>query len=209
MRRIKKIAIVGLVLGGLGLVATIWLRQKSESEETQTSPARIGVQTQSQGESGSTELSRRSRASSPPVKDEPVFERVESILRNTKANDAQTALALLKLTEDSSIPIAERHAALSHAILLTPDAQAQSLVSLGSRSDFPGELAKELLADFHNRSDPWRLAGAVALARHSDPVIRSQSLELVRFLIGAEADETDSEAVLDAATAQLRQMQNE
>src|SRR5688572_2932339 len=130
MRRIRKIAIVGLVLGGLGLLATIWLRQKSESEETQDSPARIGVQAQSQGQAGSTELSRRSRASSPPAKDEPVFERVESILRNTNSSDAQAATALLNLAVDSSIPLAERHTALSHAILLTPDAQSQSLVSL-------------------------------------------------------------------------------
>jgi len=209
MRHIRKIAIAGLVLGGLGLVATVWLRQKSEPAEAQNSPAWNGSQSQSQSQFSSAERSRRSRASSPPVKDEPVFERVESILRNTNASDTQAATALLKLVEDPSISLAERHAALSHAILLTPDTQAQSLVSLGSRNDLPAELATELLADFHNRPDPWRLAGAVALARHPDPKIKSQVLELVRFLIGAEADDADSEAVLDAAAAQLRQMQNE
>lgn len=125
-------------------------------------------------------------------------------MRDTTRDDAATAVRLQDLAAKKDISLEERIEALSHAVLLTPDAQGEGLVALARDRALPQELAAILLSDFHNRPDPVRLAGAVALAKNNDPSTREEAMDLVRFLItGSESEGNDVE-ILEKAEAKLQ-----
>ena len=129
------------------------------------------------------------------------FDQVESILNDQGADDATTAIRLIELAARSEVTIEERAEALTHAVLLTPDSEGPRLVALAQQQKLAPELAGILLSDFHNRPDPTRLAGAVALAKNGNSSIQEEAMNLVRFLIdGSDAEGNDSEALHKAET---------
>ena len=129
------------------------------------------------------------------------FDQVESILNDQGADDAATAIRLIELAGRSEISIEERIEALTHAVLLTPDSEGSGLVALAQQQMLAPELAGILLSDFHNRPDPTRLAGAVALAKNGNRSIQEEAMNLVRFLIdGTDAEGNGSEALRKAET---------
>ena len=133
------------------------------------------------------------------------FDQVESILTDQAADDATTAIRLLDLSGRSDVSLEERIEALSHAVLLTPDSEGSRLVALARQDSLAPEMAEILLSDFHNRPDPTRLAGAVALARNRDQAIRSEAMDLVRFLIDEPEPEGDDSRALKKAEAKLKE----
>lgn len=140
----------------------------------------------------------RDRKRTPPSKS---FDPVESILNDQSADDAATAIRLIDLAGRSDVSIEERIEALTHAVLLTPDSEGPRLIALAQQQMLAPELAGILLSDFHNRPDPTRLAGAVALAKNGNRSIQEEAMNLVRFLIdGSDAEGDNSDALQKAET---------
>lgn len=129
---------------------------------------------------------------------------MESILTDQSADDKATAIKLIELVAKSEISIEERTEALSHAVLLAPDSEGDRLVALAQQRLLSPELGQILLSDFHNRPDPTRLAGAVALAKSADPSIRKEAIDLVRFLTDANDPDADDFEALRRAEAKLK-----
>lgn len=132
------------------------------------------------------------------------FDQVESILGDQSTDDKATAIKLIGLAARSEISLEERTEALSHAVLLTPDSEGVRLVALAQQESLSPELGQILLSDFHNRPDPTRLAGAVALAKSADPSIRKEAIDLVRFLTDESDPESDDSETLKRAEAKLK-----
>ncbi len=129
---------------------------------------------------------------------------MESILGDQSTDDKATAIKLIGLAARSEISLEERTEALSHAVLLTPDSEGVRLVALAQQESLSPELGQILLSDFHNRPDPTRLAGAVALAKSADPSIRKEAIDLVRFLTDESDPESDDSETLKRAEAKLK-----
>ena len=145
--------------------------------------------------------SEHSRDRTPAMKS---FDQVESILGDQSADDKATAIKLIELAARSEVSIGERTEALSHAVLLAPDSEGVRLVALAQEKSLSPELGQILLSDFHNRPDPTRLAGAVALAKSADPSIRKEAIDLVRFLTDANDPDADDSEALRRAEAKLK-----
>ncbi|MFD0892172.1 hypothetical protein KBB96_12140 [Luteolibacter ambystomatis] len=129
---------------------------------------------------------------------------LDAILRDTTRDDAAVAVKLQDLAGRKDIPLEERIEALEHAVLLTPDGQGEGLVALARDPALPPELASILLSDFHNRPDPVRLAGAVALAKNKDASTRGEAMDLVRFLVTGNESEGNDVEILEKAEAKLQ-----
>ncbi len=152
---------------------------------------------------GSTSRVEDSKAGRDPQRTPPSksFDQVESILNDQGADNTATAIRLIDLAARPEVSIEERIEALTHAVLLTPDSEGSRLVSLAQQQMLAPELAGILLSDFHNRPDPTRLAGAVALAKNANLSIQEEAMNLVRFLIdGTDAEGNESEALQKAET---------
>jgi len=140
----------------------------------------------------------------PPVGSSSGSERLDAILRDDTRDDAAVAVKLQDLAARKDVPLEERIDALEHAVLLTPDAQGEGLVALARDPGLPPELASVLLSDFHNRPDPVRLAGAVALAKNNDASTRGEAMDLVRFLVTGNESEGNDVEILEKAEAKLQ-----
>lgn len=129
---------------------------------------------------------------------------LDAILRDTTRDDAAVAVKLQDMAGRKELPLEERIEALEHAVLLTPDGQGEGLVALARDPALAPELASILLSDFHNRPDPVRLAGAVALAKNKDTATRGEAMDLVRFLVTGNESEGNDVEILEKAEAKLQ-----
>lgn len=132
------------------------------------------------------------------------FKQIDAILTDQSVDDAATSVRLLEIVGRTDVSIEERVEALSHAVLLTPNSEGSRLVALAQNHALPPELGEILLSDFHNRPDPTRLAGAVALAKCDDSTIRKEAMDLVRFLTGEPGEDASDEEAMNKAEVRLK-----
>jgi hypothetical protein len=150
------------------------------------------------------------RARTRDVGPAPSFPRVEAIIEDNSLTDAQAAEKLQELVAQEDVASAEKQEALEHAIILSSDELGKGLVKLAGKPALAPELAEMLLADFHNRKDPDRLAGAVALAKNDDASVREEAMELLRFLMDeGEGEEGTDVEILEKAESRLPPQERE
>lgn len=147
----------------------------------------------------------RTRAPRPNQDGNGVSSRVDRIITDESLTDSQAGSKLLAIAAQGDLELEEREEALSHAVMLIPEEEGGQLVDLAATTGLPPVLGNVLLGEFHNRKDPVRLQGAVALAGQQDPEIRGGGLDLVRFLVGEADDDDDDAAMLAKAQRRLQE----